>query len=57
MWILIRWLRQKPVDLDLQCFQKRINLGSVGQWLNALDLLANSVDLDHIMANNRIVVI
>ena len=23
-WILSRWLRQKPVDLDLQCFQKRI---------------------------------
>ena len=21
VWILIRWLRQKPADLDLQCFQ------------------------------------
>ena len=31
--IQIRWLHQKPSDLDLQCFQKRINLGSAGQWL------------------------
>ena len=23
MWILIRWLRQKPADLDLQCFEKK----------------------------------
>ena len=23
----------KPADLDLQCFQKRINLGSAGQGL------------------------
>ena len=34
MWILIRWLRQKPADLDLQCFQNRINLDSAGQGLN-----------------------
>ena len=27
----IRWLHQKPADLDPQCFQKRINLGSAGQ--------------------------
>ena len=34
VWILIRWLRQKPADLDLQCFEKKtINLGSVGQEL------------------------
>ena len=33
-WILIRWLRQKPADQDLQCFQKkRINEGSAGQGL------------------------
>ena len=27
VWILVRWLHQKPADLDLQCykFQKRIN--------------------------------
>ena len=25
LWILIRWLREKPPDQDLQCFQKRIN--------------------------------
>ena len=31
MWILISWLRQKPADLDLQCFQKRINPGSAAQ--------------------------
>ena len=33
MWILIRCLRQKPADLDLQCFQKRINPRSAGQVL------------------------
>ena len=33
MWILIRWHCQKPADVDLQCFQKRINLGSAGQGL------------------------
>ena len=26
-------LLQKPADLDLQCFQKRINPGSAGQGL------------------------
>ena len=31
MWILIRWLHQKPADWDLQCFYKRINLVSAGQ--------------------------
>ena len=25
MWILIRWLCQKPADLDLHFFQKEIN--------------------------------
>ena len=29
--ILIRWLGVKPADLDLQSFEKRINLGSAGQ--------------------------
>ena len=33
MWNLIRWLCQKPDDLNLQCFQKKINLGSAGQVL------------------------
>ena len=28
--ILIRWLPQRPADLDRHCFQKRINLGSAG---------------------------
>ena len=23
MWILIRWLRQKPADLDLLCFSNK----------------------------------
>ena len=27
----------EAADMDLQCFQKRINLGSVGQGLNAFD--------------------
>ena len=31
LWILITWLHQKPTNLDLQCFSKRIKLGSVGQ--------------------------
>ena len=28
-----QWLRQKPADVDLQCFQKRLNLGPAGQGL------------------------
>ena len=33
VWILIRWLHQKPADLDLQCFKKNTHIkpGSVGQ--------------------------
>ena len=31
--ILIRWLCQKPADLDLLCFLKRKYLGSAGQGL------------------------
>ena len=32
MWILIRWLRKKPADLDLHCFKKNsINPGSTEQ--------------------------
>ena len=27
---LIRWLHAKPADLNLQCFQKRLNLVSTG---------------------------
>ena len=34
VWILIRWLLQKPSDLDLQCSQKRINPASAEQVLN-----------------------
>ena len=33
VWILIRWLLQKPADLDLHCFQKWIGLGSALQRL------------------------
>ena len=33
VWILIRWLHQKPSDLDLHCFQNKINSGSAGHWL------------------------
>ena len=33
VWIKIRWLCWKPVDLDLQCFQKSVNPGSAGQGL------------------------
>ena len=28
MWILIRWPHKKAADVDLHCFQKRINPGS-----------------------------
>ena len=35
MWILIRWLHQKPADQDLQCFHNGINLCSAGQGLNS----------------------
>ena len=31
--ILIRWIRQKPHDLDLHCFLKRMYLGTEGQVL------------------------
>ena len=27
-------MEKKPVDLDLECFQKRINLGSAGKGLS-----------------------
>ena len=30
-WILISWVHKKPDDLDLQCFQKIIDLGSARQ--------------------------
>ena len=38
VWILIRWLLQKPADLDLQCFQKRIDLVSARQGVKASPL-------------------
>ena len=39
MSILIRWLRQKPADLALQCFRKKDkNLGSAGQGLIITDI-------------------
>ena len=34
--ILIRWLHQKPSDLDLHCFLKRINPGSAEQGLGCV---------------------
>ena len=47
VWILVRWLHQKPADLDLQCFKKRINLGSVGQAINWIRWLHRKpADLD-----------
>ena len=30
MWILVRWIRQNPADLDMQCFIK-IYPGTAGQ--------------------------
>ena len=38
VWILIRWFRQKPADLDQHCLRKTINLGSTGQGLRCLVL-------------------
>ena len=32
--ILIRWLHQKPADLDLHCFQNRIYPGTAEQGLS-----------------------
>ena len=37
VWNLIRWLRQKQADIDLPCFQKRINQGTAGQGFTKLD--------------------
>ena len=37
--ILIRWLRQKPADLDLQCFQQGVIPVSAGQVFKALKLV------------------
>ena len=42
VWIQIRWLHQKPSDLDLQCFQKWTNLGSAGKWLKCTILINSS---------------
>ena len=33
VWVLIRWLRQKPADLNLHCFPKKKYLGLAGQVL------------------------
>ena len=33
VWILISWYQQNLADLDLQCFQNRITLGSTGQGI------------------------
>ena len=35
--ILISWLQQKPADLDLHCFLKRIKSVSAGQGLSLSD--------------------
>ena len=45
MWSLVRQLRQKPADLDLQCFQKRINPGSAAFNSTVLKMgLTNCLD-------------
>ena len=67
VWILIRWLHEKPADLDLQYFQNRINLGSAGQgssmyfqseWKTVLILIRwlhqEPADLDLQYFQNRI---
>ena len=33
VWLLISWLRQRPADLDLQCFRNRKNWVAAGQGL------------------------
>ena len=33
LWILIRWLHQKPADLDLKCFTKGIKPGSISKTI------------------------
>ena len=40
LWILIRWLRLKPADKDLQCSENRIYPGSARQgliWFHHVD--------------------
>ena len=39
-------LTQKPADPDLQCFQKRINLGSSGQGLSHCAMHGHSKNSD-----------
>ena len=44
MWILIRWLRQEPADLDLQCFHIFLKTtGSAGQGLNLSEYSSASI--------------
>ena len=41
MLILVLLLRQKPADLNLQCFQKWINSGSAGRGLTRYFFMNN----------------
>ena len=64
VWILIRGLPQKPADLDLQCFQKRINPDSAGQvlmrylgkkseWISSFLILNSSLNMLHLRYNSQ----
>ena len=44
MWNLISWLHRKPVDLDLQCFQIKIKLGTAGQRLRIFKIVTIQSD-------------
>ena len=43
VWILIRWLCQKPAELDLQCLYKMIYPSSAGQELTIFILMGFSI--------------
>ena len=53
MWILIRWLCQKPADPHIQCLKKRINpdvrsqTGSVSKKSDFMIWTSGAMNPDH----------
>ena len=54
VWILIRWLRLKSAYPDIQCFQKRLYLGSTEQGISN-QTLANKRKLDYLSVAEALV--
>ena len=48
MQILIRWLHQKPADLNLHCFIEKIYQSSAGHGLSSfgLDLMESQIVME-----------